>query len=65
MYSIPNESKCKAVFLSINSETQCVSLLFLSSRFSYDINNLMQIVCWKSVIKSRLIFEIISDFNIA
>ena len=33
LYSIPKESKYTAIFLSINNETQCVSLLCLSSRF--------------------------------
>ena len=33
IYSIPKESKYTAVFLSINNETECVPLLFLSSRF--------------------------------
>ena len=32
IYSIPKESKCTAVFLPINNETQCVPLLLLSSR---------------------------------
>ena len=34
IYLIPNESKYKAVFLSINNETQCASLLLFSSRFT-------------------------------
>ena len=33
IYSIPKDLKYIAVFLSINNETQCVILLFLSSRF--------------------------------
>ena len=33
IYSIPKESKYIASFLSINNETQCVPLLYLSSRF--------------------------------
>ena len=33
IYSIKKESKYTAVFLSINSETQCVTLGCLSSRF--------------------------------
>ena len=33
IYSITKESKYTAVFLSINSETQCVTLGCLSSRF--------------------------------
>ena len=33
IYSIPKESKYIAVFLSTNNETQCVPLLFFSSRF--------------------------------
>ena len=33
IYSISKESKYTASFLSINNETQCVTLLFLSSRF--------------------------------
>ena len=33
IYSIPKESKYAAVFLSINNETQWVSLLYLPSRF--------------------------------
>ena len=33
MDSIPEESKYTAKFLSISNETQCVPLLFLSSRF--------------------------------
>ena len=33
IYSIPKESKYTVKFLSINNETQCVPLLFLSSRF--------------------------------
>ena len=33
IYSIPKESKYTAKFLSINNETQCVPLLFLSLRF--------------------------------
>ena len=33
IYSLPKESKYTAKFLSINNETQCMSLLFLSSRF--------------------------------
>ena len=33
IYSISKESKYTAAFLSINDETHCVSLLFLSSRF--------------------------------
>ena len=32
-YSIPKESKYTVVFLLINNETQCVSLLFLLSKF--------------------------------
>ena len=31
IYSLPKESKCRVVFLSINYQTQCVSLLCLSS----------------------------------
>ena len=33
IYSTPKDSNYAAVFLSINNETQCVLLLFLSSRF--------------------------------
>ena len=33
IYSIPEESKYTAVFLSINNETQCVPLILLSLRF--------------------------------
>ena len=33
IYSIPKESKCTAVFLLTNNETQCFSLLCLSLRF--------------------------------
>ena len=33
VYSIPKEYKYTAVFVSINNETQCVPLLFLSPRF--------------------------------
>ena len=33
IYSVPKQSKYTATFLSINNETQCVSLLCLSSRF--------------------------------
>ena len=33
IYSISKESKYTAKFLSISNETQCVPLLFLSSRF--------------------------------
>ena len=33
IYSIPKESKYTAIIMSINSETQCATLLFLSSRF--------------------------------
>ena len=33
IYLVPKESKYTAVLLSINNETQCVSLLFLLSRF--------------------------------
>ena len=33
IYSIPKESKYTVTFLSINNETQCVLLLFLSLRF--------------------------------
>ena len=33
IYSIPKESKYIARFLSINNETQCVPLLYLSLRF--------------------------------
>ena len=32
IYYIPKELKYTAIFLSINNETQCVSLLLLSSR---------------------------------
>ena len=39
IYSIPKESNYTAKFLSINSETQCVPLLFLSSIFIiYDLS---------------------------
>ena len=31
--NIPKESKCIGTFLWINNETQCVPLLFLSSKF--------------------------------
>ena len=34
IYSIPKESKYTAKFLSINNETQCFPLLFLSSKFN-------------------------------
>ena len=33
IYSIPKESKYTAKIFFINNETQCVFLLFLSSRF--------------------------------
>ena len=33
VYSIPKESKYTAVFLSMNTEAQCVPLLYLSLRF--------------------------------
>ena len=33
LYSIPNESKYTAVYLSINNATQCGPLLFSSWRF--------------------------------
>ena len=48
IYSIRKESKYTAVFLSINSETQCVPLLFLSSRF---------ITCATSFIRDKPFLE--------
>ena len=33
IYSIPKESKYIAILLLINDENQCVTLLYLSSRF--------------------------------
>ena len=33
IYSIPKQSKFTVVFLPINNETQCIPLLYLSSRF--------------------------------
>ena len=44
IYSIPKASKYTADILSINNKTQCVPLLFLSSRFMTNFLNLFQSV---------------------
>ena len=67
IYSIPKESKYTAVFQSMNKETQCVPLLFLSPRFliyapSFVVGKLF---LEKNAIKSMLVNEITSNFSIA
>ena len=67
IYSIPKESKYTAVFQLMNKETQCVPLLFLSSRFliyapSFIVGKLF---LEKNAIKSMLVNEITSNFSIA
>ena len=52
LYSIPKESKCTAALLSVNNEAQCVTLLYLSSR--YIVYPLSLILCKLSIEKTSL-----------
>ena len=65
IYSIPKEARHIAIFLSINHETQRVSLLFLSSRIiTYTTSSILGILSLeKKNIKCRLVIEILSNLD--
>ena len=65
IYSIPKESKYTSVFLSINIESGCFPLLYLSLGFMAYILSFIFVNCLKSTIKLMLIIKMRSNPNIA
>ena len=65
IYSIPQESKYAAVFVSINNGTQCFPLLFYHIDLLHTFHLLLYANCFlKDAIKSRFIIEIIINLDI-
>ena len=65
IYSIPKESKYAAVFLSINNESRCFFLLYLSLRFMTYTLSFIFVNCLKRTIKLMLVIKMLNNPNIA